>query len=107
MPSDAKPTPTIRWAVSPKFGPCYHVQEVNGRTDILIHPANLMGDTQRGFASQLLGCIALGQAHSTFQPGSVPNQTIKSPQKGITASKKTVSDFAAHLNKEEFLLVIE
>jgi len=102
-----KGTYRCRWGVSPKFGPCYHVESLQGRTDILIHPANLMGDVKRGFASQLLGCIALGEAQSTFQPGSVPHQTFNQPQKGISGSKKKVAEFVAHLNKEEFMLVIE
>jgi hypothetical protein len=37
---------------SPKFGPCYWLQDVPGRSEILIHPAN--------YYSQLLGCIAPG-----------------------------------------------
>jgi hypothetical protein len=96
-----------KWAHSPKYGMCYHVTGVHGRSDILIHPANLMGDVQRGFVSQLLGCIALGAAHDTFQPGAVPHQHMTQPQKGISGSKKTVGDFVAHLGQEDFLLVIE
>ncbi len=102
-----KGTYRCRWAHSPKFGMCYHVQEVDGRADILIHPANLMGDVEQGYVSQLLGCIALGQGHDMFQPGSLPHHTMKQPQKGITGSKKTVGDFVAHLGHEEFMLVIE
>lgn len=37
---------------SPRFGPCYWVKEVPGRSEILIHPAN--------FVRQLRGCIAPG-----------------------------------------------
>lgn len=38
--------------VSPKFGKCWWLQDVPGRSEILIHQANV--------ASELLGCIALG-----------------------------------------------
>ena len=39
--------------VSPKFGPCLWIKEVNGRSEVLIHPAN--------YHTQLLGCIAIGR----------------------------------------------
>lgn len=46
--------------VSPKFGKCFWLQDVPGRTEILIHPANWMGDTEEGYKSDLAGCIAIG-----------------------------------------------
>ena len=42
----------LRWRESPKFGPTWQLEDVPGRTHILIHSAN--------FAYQLQGCIALG-----------------------------------------------
>lgn len=42
----------LRWRESPKFGPTWQLEDVPGRTHILIHAAN--------FAYQLQGCIALG-----------------------------------------------
>lgn len=50
------------WQESPKFGWCYEVTGVQGRSRILIHPANFAGDVQLGWQSDLLGCIALGYA---------------------------------------------
>ncbi|BDD07481.1 DUF5675 family protein [Aureibacter tunicatorum] len=41
---------------SPKFKECFKIENVENRTDILIHPAN--------FVSQLKGCIAVGSSHS-------------------------------------------
>tara|TARA_R110002050_G_scaffold201841_1_gene336991 strand:- start:34455 stop:34898 length:444 start_codon:yes stop_codon:yes gene_type:complete len=41
--------------ISPKFGPCLWIQNVPGRSEILIHPANYWHD--------LLGCIAPGEDH--------------------------------------------
>lgn len=38
--------------VSPKFGRCYWIHNVIGRSEILIHPAN--------YTRQLRGCIATG-----------------------------------------------
>ena len=45
---------------SPQHGRCYWLQGVPGRTEILIHAANWMGDTDSGWRSDLLGCIAVG-----------------------------------------------
>ena len=42
----------LKWRESPKFGPTWQLEDVPGRTHILIHSAN--------FAYQLQGCIALG-----------------------------------------------
>lgn len=43
---------------SPKFGRVYWVRDVPGRASVLIHPANLGGDTACGYDTQLQGCIA-------------------------------------------------
>lgn len=44
--------------VSPRFGRVYGVLDVPGRSAILIHSANLAGDVDLGYDSQLQGCIA-------------------------------------------------
>lgn len=43
---------------SPKFGQVYGVQAVPGRSHVLIHAANLGGDVDQGWETQLHGCIA-------------------------------------------------
>jgi len=43
---------------SPKFGRVYGVQNVPGRSHVLIHAANLGGDVDAGWATHLHGCIA-------------------------------------------------
>jgi Family of unknown function (DUF5675) len=43
---------------SPRFGRVYGVRDVYGRSNILIHSANLAGDVMRGFDTHLQGCIA-------------------------------------------------
>ena len=40
---------------SGKFGRCFWIKDVPGRSEILIHPAN--------YTRQLLGCIAVGMDH--------------------------------------------
>lgn len=39
----------------------YLLDSVPGRSSIRLHPANLMGDSRKGFLCQLNGCIALGE----------------------------------------------
>jgi hypothetical protein len=43
---------------SPRFGIVYQVHDVPGRTHVLIHPANLAGDIEKGWETELQGCIA-------------------------------------------------
>ena len=43
---------------SPKFGRVYGVHNVPGRSHVLIHAANVAGDVDMGWDSQLHGCIA-------------------------------------------------
>ncbi|MBI5200552.1 MAG: hypothetical protein HY925_03115 [Elusimicrobia bacterium] len=107
LSSIPKGTYRCRWGQSPKYGMCYHVEGVPGRSDVLIHPANLMGDVQAGKVTQLHGCIALGKAKEVFQPSAVPQLKMTQPQKGISGSKKTVEEFVAHLGQQEFQLIIE
>lgn len=43
---------------SPRFGRVYGVLNVPGRSNVLIHPANLGGNTDAGWQTELQGCIA-------------------------------------------------
>lgn len=43
---------------SPKFGLIYEITNVPGRANCLIHPANLAGDVDLGWTTELHGCIA-------------------------------------------------
>lgn len=48
---------------SPKFGKCFHVQEVPGRSEILIHKGNYNKDTH--------GCILVGMGHADINEDGV------------------------------------
>lgn len=43
---------------SPRFGRVYGLANVPGRSHVLIHAANLAGDVELGWSTQLHGCIA-------------------------------------------------
>ena len=80
---------------SPKFGPVYQVEDVPGRTHILLHAGNWAGDTQRGFLSDVEGCILLGD-----------NLGELKGQRALINSRKALNRFLAFANSEDFALCI-
>ena len=85
----------VEWGVSPSKGPCYHVRNVPDRSDILIHSANLCGDVDQGFVTQLLGCIAPGLAVGELQG-----------QKAVLSSRPALQKLQEDLGEETFELTI-
>lgn len=83
------------YLLSPSKGMCYHVQNVPGRTHILFHSANWMGDVSKGLKSQLNGCIALGVKVGPLEG-----------QKALLSSKISVTAFVQDLKEEPFELTI-
>lgn len=53
--------------VSPRFGRTYWLQDVPGRSEILIHAGNLAGDTTKGYRSDVAGCILVGATRGHLQ----------------------------------------
>lgn len=83
------------YAESPKFHQCYHLREVPGRTDILIHPGNWGGDVSKGFRASVKGCIALGEHFRRIRG-----------QKGVDNSVETLERFEAAMSFQPFVLTI-
>lgn len=75
------------WHTSPKYGPCYQVTNVPGRSHILIHPAN--------WAHQLLGCIAIGKGRG-----------VLSGKPAITQSRDAIKEFHAAMREQNFTLEV-
>ena len=73
----------------------YHVESVPGRTGILFHSGNFCGNKDKGFKSDTLGCILLGQFL-----GFLDNQ------KAIMESKVTIVPFEEEMRAEDFELNI-
>lgn len=46
--------------VSKKFGKCFWVQDVPGRSEILFHVGNWAGNSEKGYRTDSLGCILVG-----------------------------------------------
>lgn len=85
---------------SPRFGNVYKLLSVPGRSNVLIHPANLAGDVDLGWSTELQGCIA-----PCLRAGAMRNKA------GILQSAGLVSRPAVRLlmtwaNNEPFELEI-
>lgn len=50
-------TYVVAWGSSPKFGLCYHVADVPGRGNILIHAGNYVGNVDKNFKTHSHGCL--------------------------------------------------
>lgn len=47
----------VTWSRSPRFGLCYHVNNVPNRGSILIHAGNYTGNTDKSFRTHSHGCL--------------------------------------------------
>lgn len=72
---------TCRRIVSPKFGDCFEVTNVQGRSHILIHSAN--------WSSQLRGCISPGTTRAVIDD----NNPDTLDDRGVASSKKALDKF--------------
>jgi hypothetical protein len=73
----------------------YEVTDVKDRSNILIHPGNYCGDRDKGYRSDLRGCIALGKHFGELNG-----------QKAILISKVAVNEFMDLLDYKPFKLII-
>ncbi len=91
------PAGTYRCVYSrrPRHGLCYLVAAVRGRSNILIHSANVAGDVDKGYATELLGCIALGSYIGS-----------KQGQLAVLVSRPAVSAFQREMAGETFTLEV-
>jgi hypothetical protein len=82
------------WTWSPRFRRfMYVLLGTSPRAGIRAHSANLMGDTAKGYRSQLNGCIALGERLGWMDG-----------QKALLLSAPAVRDFEAHMQHKPFEL---
>ena len=79
----------------------FHLQNVEGRTYILMHSANFAGDIQKGFQSHLNGCISLGKKTGAFK------NKFGNKQKAILSSRKAVREFNESMDNKSFKLIIK
>ena len=86
--------------ISRRFGRCFKVMDVQGRTDILIHSANLAGDREKGYSSQLRGCLAPGRIRCMLT-----GKTGKK-QKAVGVSRPALGDLMQAWGHRPFILKI-
>jgi hypothetical protein len=84
-----------KFRVSPKFGPCYHFQDVKGRTWVLTHWGNLAGDREKGFKSHTHGCVLLGSRMGRLYG-----------QLAVLYSKPTFNEFMRVMNKQDIEMTV-
>lgn len=86
-----------KWTYSPKFKRfMYEVLNVPKRTGVRKHSANFMGDFEKGFKTQLHGCIALGEKIGWIDK-----------QKALLLSAPAVRRFTVAMDYQPFTLEIK
>ncbi len=85
----------VQRIISPKHGPCYCLTDVPKRTDVEIHKGNYCGDVSKGFKSDVLGCVIVGNAL-----GALAGQAC------VLNSKDAVARLEADLDHGPFQLEI-
>lgn len=83
------------WHESPRFGFCYHLEDVPDRSHILIHRGNFAGDTRLGYKSDVEGCILLG-----MDVGQLEGQAA------LLRSRTAIFNFHQALREAPFRLTI-
>jgi hypothetical protein len=78
----------------------FRLLNVKGRTDILIHTGNFAGDTSKGYASDVEGCILIGLEKGELQNG-------RGKMQAAVLKSRPAMDELKTLLKPPFLLVIE
>lgn len=81
---------------SPTFGPCFKLMGVPGRTNILIHPGNWVGDVDAGYISDSKGCICPGTGRKMLKG-----------QDTVGSSKAALEELMDIFPQQEFTLKIE
>lgn len=91
--------PPSRYGVSivrsPHFGRVYHVENVPGRANVLMHSGNYAGDVTKGFKTHVLGCILLAFRHC-----------VMDGQPAVYNSRPAVSKFIRIMGGKPFTLEI-
>jgi hypothetical protein len=89
-------TYVCHFGISHRLGLCYYVNNVPGRTGIMIHAGNYCGDTEKGLASDVEGCILLGQHFGEI-----------AGQRAVCLSVSAVRQFVLEMKREPFELVVQ
>ena len=86
---------SCKWHRSFKFGWCYAINDVPGRSHILFHSGNFGGDRLKGFKTHTHGCVLLGSALGWL-----------GKQRAVFNSRTTTRHFFELMNRSPFELVV-
>jgi len=82
---------------SSTYGPCYWIQDVPSRSEILIHTGNLAGDVSEGWKTHSAGCVLIGERRG-----------VLGDQEAVLLSRKTLRGLVDQvMAREGFKLEIE
>lgn len=97
-----------RWRKSPRLSLRagfdvfkYEICDVPGRDGVLIHSGNFGGDADKGWESQIKGCVLPG-----LRSGEMKNKYGKM-QRAVLGSRDATKQFEDLMSGEEFTLTIE
>lgn len=93
------------WDQSPTKGWCYHVLDVKGRSGILIHVGNWAGDVERGWVSDVQGCILLGTSRGVLTPDPAKHPGARA-QRAVLHSHEAIDKLLEWAKRDPFTLHI-
>lgn len=91
----------------------YRFKDVPGRAGILVHAGNFAGDKDKGYVTDVEGCILLGRAHLSIEIPLAKRQhqpwiaKDRISQFGISSSRDAVAAFVSHMGRDPFKLTIK
>jgi hypothetical protein len=95
-----------RWLYSPHHNRnIYHVLNVPNRGDVEIHSGNYCGDVERGYRSDVLGCIILGQGRDAVNVDDKIHPAFV--QEIISESRKAIQEFENEMATQDFKLTVK
>ena len=87
-------TYTLAWRESKRWK-ANHIQQVPGRSFILIHAGNFAGDVSKGFKTHVQGCVLLGRRFGRINK-----------QRAVLVSRPTVRQFNSLLAGKNARIII-
>lgn len=88
----------------------FRLIDVPMREGILIHSGNFAGDKTRGYASDVEGCILVGQniaeIEISLKKKEAHPEINRAFQRGVTSSRDTLAALIDHIGKDPFELTI-
>lgn len=87
----------------------YRLKDVPDADGVLIHSGNFGGRKDRGYVTDIEGCILLGADHDLIliqEPKRTKAGVTRTHQRGVTASRITVAAFEDFTKREPFELEI-